>query len=528
MKKHFAFLVFGLVYGVPFFVSAAASDIVIKEVLFDPEGIDTGLEYIIIENTGGGAQALSGWDLYSNSGKYYTFSSFSLSGGESVTVHLRASGNDSENDLYHASATANMGNSAGSIALFSSTDHSASTLIDFVQYGRGGETWESSAESATLWTKGAFVALSGIEGQSLRRIDGGHGVASWSFSDASVEVVHKSSNENTGHEETQNNSQSTTAGGGGTKYVPPELVPTIKALAGSDKVAVAGALVLFEGKAYGWDDRPVVSDTMRFFWNFGDGNYKDGRNADHIYQYPGTYTVNLEVIQGADVARDSLVVKVGENPVIISEIMPGGEGWIELSNSSSHTVDISGWIINNGSDQQFVFPANTRLAPRSYTVFSHATTHITFVPVGLRSFLLYPNAKVASELRYPNIISEGKSVSKDGAATPTPGNSNQKTQSTPIKTVSETIPPSKKMIAEVAAQPEKSQKTEEMAEQSTAVANTVAREVKPTPRETKSSDAALASTATKTNYIWLSSSIAGGLIVGLAALGIRKRYFSVD
>src|SRR3989338_11658261 len=108
----------------PVLAVASGGDIAISEVFFDPAGTDTGLEYIVIKNFGSGEVNLSGWDLYPAGVGYYTFPSFTLVAGSEVKVHIRASGSDGQADLYYASASGNMGNSSGSIALFSGTTHS--------------------------------------------------------------------------------------------------------------------------------------------------------------------------------------------------------------------------------------------------------------------------------------------------------------------------------------------------------------------------------------------------------------------
>ncbi|MDP2696012.1 MAG: lamin tail domain-containing protein, partial [bacterium] len=55
-----------------------------------------------------------------------------------------------------------MGNTKGWVALFKSTDHTnkttaSKTIIDYIEYGVVGNTWESSAVAAGIWTAGDYI-----------------------------------------------------------------------------------------------------------------------------------------------------------------------------------------------------------------------------------------------------------------------------------------------------------------------------------------------------------------------------------
>ena len=54
-----------------------------------------------------------------------------------------------------------MGNTSGSAALFAKGVRGKDTIKSFVEWGRGGETWESSAADAGLWDRGTFVDVPG-------------------------------------------------------------------------------------------------------------------------------------------------------------------------------------------------------------------------------------------------------------------------------------------------------------------------------------------------------------------------------
>lgn len=133
-----------------------ASAIVINEVLYDATGADTGKEWIEFFNEDLESINLAGYDLRADIGNSYTFLNFILPAESYVVVHWNAVGTNTSTDLYTGDIGSgnNMGNTTGFVALFKNT----STIIDYVEYGAGGQTWESDAVSEGIWTTGDFVA----------------------------------------------------------------------------------------------------------------------------------------------------------------------------------------------------------------------------------------------------------------------------------------------------------------------------------------------------------------------------------
>ncbi|MBN1551557.1 lamin tail domain-containing protein [bacterium] len=133
------------------------SSVIINEVLYDPADSDSGLEWIELINPSDESIDLNGYDLKPDGAAYYTFGAFILNPGARVIIHINAEGDDTAQELF-AGLSTNMGNTSGSVVLFSSTTHSPATIVDFVQYGAGGQTWESAAVDAGIWTAGDFVS----------------------------------------------------------------------------------------------------------------------------------------------------------------------------------------------------------------------------------------------------------------------------------------------------------------------------------------------------------------------------------
>ena len=162
-------------------IAAVPSPVVVNEVLYDPAGDDTGQQIIELYNRSAGAAGLTGYDLRAGTAGYYTLPPFSLDPGAFVAIHVNASGTNSYNHLYTGPMGSNMSNSAASVVLFSSTTHSTQTMIDFVQYGAAGQTWESPAQDAGLWVVDNYVPVV-AEGSSINLMPDGndnHFAADW-------------------------------------------------------------------------------------------------------------------------------------------------------------------------------------------------------------------------------------------------------------------------------------------------------------------------------------------------------------
>ena len=157
----------------------ASADVVINEVFYDAVGSDTEQEWIELHNNGETAIPLDGYCLYA-SGEHYVFNLFSLSAGAYVVVHWNADGIDTATDLYTGTAEwSNMGNTSGSVALWQTHDsHTQDTIVDYMEYGAGGQTYEGTAVAAGIWTAGDF-AVDVEEGHSLAYDGSGDAGSDW-------------------------------------------------------------------------------------------------------------------------------------------------------------------------------------------------------------------------------------------------------------------------------------------------------------------------------------------------------------
>lgn len=152
-------------------------NLVINEVYYDDSSSDdTGKEWVEMYNGTANPVDISGYELNAASGDYFVFpSGFSIGSEKFVIVHWNATGVDTLTDLFTGSPTNfdNMGNTSGWVALFKSSTRSKDTIVDYLEYGVAGQTWEATAESAAIWKSGDFI-VGASSGHSLSRKSAGY------------------------------------------------------------------------------------------------------------------------------------------------------------------------------------------------------------------------------------------------------------------------------------------------------------------------------------------------------------------
>ncbi|GEM_PF-6169362 len=351
----------------------------LSQVLFDPIGTDTGLEWVKVVNSGAEQIDMSGWQLYPDGVGYFVFpNSFTLKPNSSVLIYVRTSGTNTDTKLYHSSATGNMGNTSGSVALFSAEARNKETLKSFVEWGKAGQTWESTAVDAGLWTKGTSLTLpETTEGLALTN---NGGTWKWISPDSQGLNAVAGSSATTSPQETRTVSLSAWSSAD---------FPTLRAFAGEDRVEAVGSIVRFEAKVLGINNEPL--ENARFWWNFGDGDSKEGKLITHSFSVPGTYTVGLHTSSGNYAGSDFLTVVVQPNQVVIKNVVPGEDGYVTLENSGGAEIDIGEWLIGE-NEKFFSIPSQTKIASHAHVAFTNRLT----------SLFKNPTAAISATLRYPN------------------------------------------------------------------------------------------------------------------------------
>ena len=174
----------------------------------------------------------------------------------------------------------------------------------------------------------------------------------------------------------------------------------IGVFAGEDERVFVNFPVLFSGKAFGLYDEALSYATYR--WNFGDGMIGEGQSVTHSYRFPGEYIATLSVSWGSNTQTDRRIITVLEPQIVIAKVVSGEEGFVELKNSFSREIDLSGWRLESAAKEFFLPPNTVVLSGKSLTL---PNAHTGLFETGGRIALLYPNE---TEAYVWNVVFENK------------------------------------------------------------------------------------------------------------------------
>lgn len=163
-------------------------------------------------------------------------------------------------------------------------------------------------------------------------------------------------------------------------------LPQVFANAGGDRRVIVGADTKFVATAYD-RDKDVIS-YAKFFWNFGDGTTAEGPWVMHHYSYPGRYAVELTITNTS--LRNSNRITVTAEPASVS-VEPLALGGVSVKNNAGHDLDLSYWIVKEGE--------HTFALPEHSVVLEGSSINISTKTLGFEAYdpkLLYPDG---SEVR---------------------------------------------------------------------------------------------------------------------------------
>jgi len=333
--------------------------------MYNPEGSDTGKEWIEIYNNGDEQIDLTGWKLFENN-----------------TNHKINPGEDGEGLNLPPNT---FGIIVDNVAKFKENYGSFDGLIfdSVFSLSNTGEVLIIRDSDLNDIDSVDYISDWGAngDGQTLQIIDGNWVVGGSTMGGENSLSLNSSGDVGSGDGGSSNSPSS--GKNSITKFM-------IYADAGVDRKVIVGADTMFEAKAFGLDDKPL--ENARYVWSFGEGTRSEGKNILHTYNYPGEYVVILNVSSGEYSASDRVVVKAVPAEIVISSV-DIINNFIEIYNKSSYEINLSWWRIKSGKDY-FTLPKDTVILPNNKIKFSPQTIGLNIGNIN-QIYLLYPNGLVA-------------------------------------------------------------------------------------------------------------------------------------
>src|SRR3989344_156987 len=364
-KKVILFLI-----GAIFFsgCNLARADVVINEIMYDPQDADVQREWVEIYNSTTSDLDLSTWKFLeksdaSNHGLNIVQGNPVVSpGGYALIVIDLAKFLPSwffDGTIFKVNRVTSLNNSGSTLIL----KNSSGTEVSRYEY--------NSSQGAN------------DNGKSLQRQNDGSWVVATPTPGATNESVTPppSDGGSTG--------SGGSSGGGGASTTTTETtskapeIKKIKTQIMTNTLAFARVPFYFQGISYGHNGEQLYSG--KYFWNFGDGDSREIKSNDmgkftHTYFYPGEYVVSLEYFMNkySDIpdAVEKTTIKVVGADILISSVGDEKDFFVELANNTNYDADISKWILA-GNNQSFVFPKNTVLGSKKKIMFSSKITHFS-------------------------------------------------------------------------------------------------------------------------------------------------------
>ena len=389
-----------IVAAVLFLPFAASAQVVINEVMYNPDGNDTGREWIELYNVG-----VTDVTMVAGSGN----GSWRMSDSSNHTLVNPASG------VGRGSLTI----PAGGYLII------ASDPTQFISGEYAGGAYSVIKSSISLNNISATTSLidgTGIllnsfmytndmggngDGTSLQK-NGGSWIAALPTPGAQNATTpytppsnDTNSNTDTSTTTTTTTTSANTSAPTSSYVAPPE--PQIFADAGDNRTVIVAADTEFRGRAYN-RKKETVSGHIRFLWNFGDGRTAEGQSVLHHFEYPGRYVVVLNIAENMDAASDKIIVTAEPAKLAFASLPDGG---VVIQNNAGRDLDLSGWIVRSFG-RSFVMPKDSIILAGESLRMGEKT-------LGFRS-------STDTELDYPNGVPALRAGTTSGASNPEASN----------------------------------------------------------------------------------------------------------
>lgn len=332
--------VLGIFFILPLYVQA----VIISEIMYDPQGTNTGRIWVEIYNDTSNTIDLTKYKI--------------LDHGANVNGHPISSSTSSGQLAPSAYAVVASGDSTQFLTDFPGfSGILLKASLSF--YADNPETVSLKDDSGNIVDTVSYTKDLGAhnDGNSLQKISGSFVPAT--PTPGTENVGQQTSQQNSPSSQNDAQSQNTIVS---THYVSNDisLTPTdnkevtLTASAGRNRLVAAGSPIQFHATVGG--NAPKTG--AEYKWSLGDGFIAYGPAIDHIYTFPGDYVAVLTVTSGPNVAVHRINVKVIE-PNLSAKHITGG---IEIKNNGKDEVNLFKWLVSSGP-QSYTIPADLIIMP---------------------------------------------------------------------------------------------------------------------------------------------------------------------
>jgi hypothetical protein len=361
-------LLFVVIFGFLSLFNFANAEVVITEIMYDVEGSDSGREWIELYNNGESPVVIKGGSAGDDSWRIFQQSQSGTENNRTLSP-----------DAYQGDMTINAG------------EYLVVTQDGVLFKG----DWQSYTGNILVSSAMTLTNTSGTLGLRL-----GSGGVPWSLilynsesggngDGKSLQLVGNAWLANTPTPGAANELGASSSGGsqGGASANPPKPVvkKKIKIEITARELAFVGIPVNFKAETYDVTEEPVSYG--KYFWNFGDGDFRESNVSyfqekfTHRYSYPGEYKVSLEYHKNyySEVpdAVAEILIKVIASDVIISGVGTEKDFFVEVTNNTGYDGDVSRWYLRSG-EKNYVFPKNTTIGAKKSMRLSPRITGFNF------------------------------------------------------------------------------------------------------------------------------------------------------
>lgn len=377
-NKHFVhgFIVLVIVFSIPFPIYA----LTISEIMYDVAGTDTGREWIEVRNTTTKALDIASYIFLENNVNH-TIGVYTSYADPAPTLPVDGYAIIADNPAKFLEDWPDFKGFLFDSAFSLSNTGEMLRLIDSY-----GETVDTREYTGDIGAKGDGFSLQYID-NVLRASKPTPGDVNVATATTSTTTTASSSTTTTGTGSINSTSTvpiTTQAANVSTHTSQIDLVSavekiSIKISAGRDRLTTINTPISFSGAIA---DNDTIGK-ITFYWNFGDGNTAKGRVVDHVYEYPGLYSVVLNAVSGKERATSRTDVVVVEPSVSVES----STNTVVVHNNASLELNIGDFILKNDGSS-YIFPKDTIIQAHTAVPFSR---HL-FPKLGTSTVdILFPN-----------------------------------------------------------------------------------------------------------------------------------------